>query len=257
MAGLLDAYELTGSIEARDIAVSMGHWVAHRLTRLDHERIQRMWSLYIAGEFGGMNETMARLSVVADEPLFLEVAQLFDQDDLLAAGAERRDVLTDMHANQHLPQLLGYLHEYDLTGERRYLEAVLGLWDQIDHRGDVHVVTAGVHDGHGVAGGVDAGRGAGIGEACLFADGQRVHVGACPDDRALAVAQDADHAGDADALVHLEAEIPQVTGGDAGGARLLERQFRVLVQVCVERFEVDRSATDRRRSPGRAPSRLR
>lgn len=131
MAGLLDAYELTGSIEARDIAVSMGHWVAHRLTRLDHERIQRMWSLYIAGEFGGMNETMARLSVVADEPLFLEVAQLFDQDDLLAAGAERRDVLTDMHANQHLPQLLGYLHEYDLTGERRYLEAVLGLWDQI------------------------------------------------------------------------------------------------------------------------------
>lgn len=131
MAGLLDAFELTGSTEARDIAVSMGHWVAHRLTRLDHERIQRMWSLYIAGEYGGMNETMARLSVVADEPLFLEVARLFDQDDLLAAGAERRDVLTDMHANQHLPQLLGYLHEYDLTGDRRYLDAVLGLWDQI------------------------------------------------------------------------------------------------------------------------------
>ena len=131
MAGLLDAYELAGSTEARDIAVSMGHWVAHRLTRLDHERIQRMWSLYIAGEYGGMNETMARLSVVADEPLFLEVARLFDQDDLIAAGADRRDVLTDMHANQHLPQLIGYLHEYDLTGERRYLDAVLGLWDQI------------------------------------------------------------------------------------------------------------------------------
>ena len=131
MAGLLDAYELTGNTEARDIAVSMGHWVAHRLTRLDHERIQRMWSLYIAGEHGGMNETMARLSVVADEPLFAEVAGLFDQDDLIDAGVERRDVLTDMHANQHLPQLIGYLHRYDLTGERRYLHAVLGLWDQI------------------------------------------------------------------------------------------------------------------------------
>ncbi|WP_312173633.1 beta-L-arabinofuranosidase domain-containing protein, partial [Microbacterium sp.] len=131
MAGLLDAYELTGNVEARDIAVSMGHWVALRLTRLEHERIQRMWSLYIAGEYGGMNETMARLSVVADEPLFLEVARLFDQDHLIEAGAEHRDVLTDMHANQHLPQLIGYLHEYDLTGERRYLDAVLGLWDQI------------------------------------------------------------------------------------------------------------------------------
>ncbi|GAA2937759.1 hypothetical protein GCM10010458_22400 [Microbacterium luteolum] len=131
MAGLLDAYELVGNDEARDIAVAMGHWVAHRLTRLEHARIQRMWSLYIAGEYGGMNETMARLSVVADEPLFLEVARLFDQDDLLEAGAERRDVLTDMHANQHLPQLIGYLHEYELTGESRYLDAVLGLWDQI------------------------------------------------------------------------------------------------------------------------------
>lgn len=131
MAGLLDAYELAGSIQARDIAVAMGHWVAHRLTRLDHDRIQRMWSLYIAGEYGGMNETMARLSVIADEPLFLQVARFFDQDDLLAAGAAQRDVLTDMHANQHLPQLIGYLHEYELTGQQRYLDAVLGLWDQI------------------------------------------------------------------------------------------------------------------------------
>ncbi|MEV7632937.1 beta-L-arabinofuranosidase domain-containing protein [Microbacterium sp. NPDC089318] len=131
MAGLVDAYELAGSEEARDIAVSMGHWVSHRLTRLDRDRIQRMWSLYIAGEYGGMNEAMARLSVIADEPVFLEVAQLFDQESLLAAGAEHRDILTDMHANQHLPQLIGYVHEYELTGERRYLDAVLGLWDQI------------------------------------------------------------------------------------------------------------------------------
>ncbi|HWV50469.1 MAG TPA: beta-L-arabinofuranosidase domain-containing protein, partial [Microbacterium sp.] len=131
MAGLLDAHELAGSAQALEIAVAMGHWVAHRLTRLDHDRIQRMWSLYIAGEYGGMNETMARLSAVADEPLFLEVARLFDQDDLIDAGAERRDILTDMHANQHLPQLLGYVHEYERTGDRRYLDAVLGLWDQI------------------------------------------------------------------------------------------------------------------------------
>ncbi|WP_406247446.1 beta-L-arabinofuranosidase domain-containing protein [Microbacterium sp. M] len=131
MAGLLDAHELAGSAQALEIAVAMGHWVAHRLTRLDHDRIQRMWSLYIAGEYGGMNETLARLSAVADEPLFLEIARLFDQDDLIDAGADRRDILTDMHANQHLPQLLGYVHEYELTGDRRYLDAVLGLWDQI------------------------------------------------------------------------------------------------------------------------------
>jgi DUF1680 family protein len=131
MAGLLDAYELTGNAQALNIATAMGHWVHGRLARLDPERRQRMWSLYIAGEFGGMNETMARLSAAAGVPRFLKTAAFFDQADLLDAGASGIDVLTDMHANQHLPQLIGYVDEYEQTGERRYLDAATGIWDQI------------------------------------------------------------------------------------------------------------------------------
>lgn len=131
MAGLLDAHELTANAQALAIATAMGHWVHHRLSRLDPERRQRMWSLYIAGEFGGMNETLARLSAAADEPLFLATAAYFDQENVLEAGAARTDILTDMHANQHLPQLIGYVDEYELTGDRRYLDAAIGIWDQI------------------------------------------------------------------------------------------------------------------------------
>jgi len=131
MAGLLDAHEHTGNRQALDIATAMGHWVHGRLSRLEPARRQRMWSLYIAGEFGGMNETLARLSTAAGEPLLLETATYFDQERLLQAGAARTDVLTDMHANQHLPQLIGYVDEYELTGEHRYLEAAVGIWEQI------------------------------------------------------------------------------------------------------------------------------
>ena len=131
MAGLLDAYELVGSEEALRVVTSMGHWVHGRLSRLDDAQRQHMWSLYIAGEFGGMNETMARLAVVAGEPVFLETARMFDQHDLVAAGASRRDILDGMHANQHLPQLIGYVHEYEQTGERAYLDAAAGLWEQV------------------------------------------------------------------------------------------------------------------------------
>jgi DUF1680 family protein len=131
MAGLLDAHEHTGNAQALDIAATMGHWVHGRLAHLEPERRQRMWSLYIAGEFGGMNETLARLSTAAGESLFLETATFFDQERLLEAGSARTDVLTDMHANQHLPQLIGYVDEYELTGERRYLEAAVGIWEQI------------------------------------------------------------------------------------------------------------------------------
>lgn len=131
MAGLLDAFELCGNAQALDIATAMGHWVHGRLSRLEPERRQRMWSLYIAGEFGGMNETLARLSAAAGEPRFLETATYFDQETLLTAGASHVDVLTDMHANQHLPQLIGYIDEFELTGERRYLDATIGIWHQI------------------------------------------------------------------------------------------------------------------------------
>lgn len=131
MAGLLDAYELAGNAQALEVVTRMGHWVHGRLSRLDPAQRQRMWSLYIAGEFGGMNETMARLSVACGEPVFLDTAAMFDQDELMDAGAAGADVLTDMHANQHLPQLLGYLRQYEITGRRRYLDAVTGLWDQI------------------------------------------------------------------------------------------------------------------------------
>ncbi|MEH3090079.1 MAG: glycoside hydrolase family 127 protein [Microbacterium arborescens] len=131
MAGLLDAHELTGSPRALEIVTGMAHWVSSRLERLDDDHRQRMWSLYIAGEFGGMNETLTRLSAVADEPRFLAAARCFDQRDLLEAGAARRDILDGMHANQHLPQLVGYVDEFEQTGERRYLDAAIGIFDQV------------------------------------------------------------------------------------------------------------------------------
>src|SRR5690606_7104709 len=98
MAGLLDAHELTGSAQALAIATAMGEWVHHRLSRLEPERRQRMWSLYIAGECGGMNVTLARLSTAAQAPRLLETASFFDTELLLEAGVSRTDVLTDMHA---------------------------------------------------------------------------------------------------------------------------------------------------------------
>ncbi|MEU5155799.1 beta-L-arabinofuranosidase domain-containing protein [Glycomyces sp. NPDC021274] len=131
MAGLLDAHELTGNKQALTIAVRMGRWVHKRLMRLEPQRRQKMWSLYIAGEFGGMNETLARLAVAAREPKFLETASFFDQDQVFEAGAAGTDLLTDMHANQHLPQLIGYIEEYEQTGETRYLEAAQGIWHQV------------------------------------------------------------------------------------------------------------------------------
>lgn len=131
MAGLLDAHEQLGDETALRVAAAMAWWVHGRLSRLSPATRQAMWLRYIAGEYGGMNETLARLSCATGEPTFLETAAMFDQNDLLEAGRAGRDILTDRHANQHLPQLLGYVRLYEETGERSYLDAVTGLWRQV------------------------------------------------------------------------------------------------------------------------------
>lgn len=131
MAGLLDAHEHTGNKQALDVVTAMGHWAARSILAVDRVQRQRMWSLYIAGEFGGMNESLTVLHRLTGEQTFLDAAAAFEMDDWLAGAVAGYDVLDGMHANQHLPMLVGHLAQYEVTGERRYLDAVLNLWDQI------------------------------------------------------------------------------------------------------------------------------
>ncbi len=61
LAGLLDCYEVGGNQKALEIAKNMGAWVYARLKVLPTQTRISMWNRYIAGEYGGMNEVMARL----------------------------------------------------------------------------------------------------------------------------------------------------------------------------------------------------
>jgi DUF1680 family protein len=131
MAGLLDAHRHAGSQVALEVAAGMGHWVHGRLSVLPAEQRRDMWSLYIAGEAGGMNEVLCELAIRTGDKTFVETARLFDLDSLLDAAADGRDVLDGMHANQHAATLLGYLALGDLTGEARYRDAVVNIWDML------------------------------------------------------------------------------------------------------------------------------
>ncbi len=93
------------------------------------------------------------------------------------------------------------------------------------------VVTAGVHHAHfGPV--VHRSHGALERKVDLLGDGERIHVGAEGDDRPrLPASQDADDPGAPDGSLHLEPERAQVLLHQRGGALLLERQLRVLVNV--------------------------
>ena len=131
LAGLLDVYEQTGNEIALDVAVKLGQWVYERLHRLDPVQLKRMWSLYIAGEYGGMNEVLARLYQLTGDERYLATARLFDNDKLLIPCCNGIDALSGMHGNQHIPQIIGALRLYEACGELRYYAAAKNFWQAV------------------------------------------------------------------------------------------------------------------------------
>lgn len=135
LAGLMDIYEVSGNEKALEVAKGMGNWVHARLSKLPTQTLISMWNRYIAGEFGGMNEAMARLYRITNEKSYLEVAQLFDNIKMFFGDAEHShglaknvDTFHGLHANQHIPQIMGALEMYRDSNAPEYYHIADNFW---------------------------------------------------------------------------------------------------------------------------------
>ncbi len=116
MAGLLDMYTLTGNTDALRVAEGMARWVGEYFTGISNDQRQRMLRV----EYGGMNEVLVNLAAVTKKDRYLATAHLFEQPNFLDPLASRRDELTGLHANTHVPKIIGAARMYEVTGDRRY-----------------------------------------------------------------------------------------------------------------------------------------
>ncbi|HEY4112323.1 beta-L-arabinofuranosidase domain-containing protein [Puia sp.] len=135
LAGLLDVYEVTGNKKALAIATGMGDWVYARLSQLPKDTLIKMWNTYIAGEYGGMNEVMARLYRITGKPTYLKTAHLFDNvrvffgDTVHSNGlAKNVDIFRGLHANQHIPQIVGSMEMYRDSHDPEYYKIADNFW---------------------------------------------------------------------------------------------------------------------------------
>ena len=141
LAGLIACYELTGNEDALDLAEGIGHWTYSRLSKCTTSQLQKMWDIYIGGEYGGMNESLVDLyndSKDKDRDEFLKASKFFDTDKLIDNCGSGVDILDGLHANQHLPQFVGYAKDaamddasIDESSRKRYRKAVEGFWGMI------------------------------------------------------------------------------------------------------------------------------
>lgn len=153
LAGLID---IAVNVDDREVAAKalliakdMGLWVWNRMhyrtyVKLDgtqEERRQRpgnrseMWNMYIAGEVGGMAESLARLSEMvtdaSERDRLLEAANCFDAPILFNNVAVNIDDVRTRHANQHIPMFIGALRSYICNGNPYYYNLAQNFWDMM------------------------------------------------------------------------------------------------------------------------------
>lgn len=138
LAGLMDNYELSGNDKALEIVKGMGNWVYSRLSQVPTDTLIKMWNTYIAGEYGGMNEAMARLYRLTGEHRYMETAHLFDNIRVFFGDTEHSgglaknvDLFRGLHANQHIPQIMGAIEIYRDSDDPDYYHIADNFWNMV------------------------------------------------------------------------------------------------------------------------------
>jgi hypothetical protein len=127
MAGLVDMYVHTGNEQALHVAESLAGWVRGYFEGISDE--QR--GLMLRTEYGGMNEVLANLYGLTHKQQYLDTARLFEQPGFLDPLAAHRDELKGLHANTHVPKVIGAARMYELTGNARYRDIAAYFLDEV------------------------------------------------------------------------------------------------------------------------------
>jgi DUF1680 family protein len=101
-AGLLDAYQITGSELAKEMLIGFTDWMIRTTENLSKEQIQTM----LRSEYGGLNEVFAGVYRIIGEQKYLDLAYNFSQKALLDPLSEEKDELNGMHANTQIPKVV-------------------------------------------------------------------------------------------------------------------------------------------------------
>lgn len=129
LAGLVDAYEITGNKTALATAEKLGDWVADRANSWSVSTQNKV----LAIEYGGMNDAMYELYKCSGKEEYKAAAHMFDETNLFEAVLAGKDnILNAKHANTTIPKFLGALCRYEVdNSETIYLEYAKAFWDMV------------------------------------------------------------------------------------------------------------------------------
>lgn len=127
LAGLRDAYLLTGNQQALDIALNFADWIYSIVEPLNHEQVQEM----LVCEYGGINEVFAEFYGITGEEKYLRLSRIFHDEAVLGPLALEQDRLSGLHANTQIPKVTGLARRYELTGNQSDYVAATFFWHTV------------------------------------------------------------------------------------------------------------------------------
>jgi DUF1680 family protein len=122
--GLIDMYRYADNAQALDIARKWARW----FYRWSAEFSPSQFSAILDYETGGMLEIWADLYAATKDKKYLELIDRYYRHSLFDPLLEGKDVLSNMHANTTIPEILGAARVYEVTGEKQWLDIVTAYW---------------------------------------------------------------------------------------------------------------------------------
>ncbi|KAI9100252.1 hypothetical protein K1719_024470 [Acacia pycnantha] len=132
MAGLLDQHTIAGDPQALKMLTWMVDYFYNRVQKVIGKYTINRHYQSLNEEVGGMNDVLYNLYIITGNPKHLLLAQLFDKPCFLGLLAVQANDITQLHANTHIPIVVGSQMRYEVTGDPLYKEIGTFFMDLIN-----------------------------------------------------------------------------------------------------------------------------
>lgn len=122
--GLVDVYRIMKLEKALTIADKLADWFYRFSGNYTKEEFDDILDI----ETGGMLEVWADLYEMTSDEKYKTLLTRYYRRRLFDPLLEGKDVLTNMHANTTIPEILGCARAYEVTKEERWLKIVEAYW---------------------------------------------------------------------------------------------------------------------------------
>ena len=122
--GLVDVYRLMKVERALAIADRLADWFYRWSGGYSKDKFDDILDV----ETGGMLEIWADLLELTGDEKYKTLLSRYYRGRLFDPLLEGKDVLTNMHANTTIPEIMGCARAYEVTGDEKWIEIVKSYW---------------------------------------------------------------------------------------------------------------------------------